>query len=123
MKVLVNLIILSIIAGGGYYLYEQNKEQLNETLNSVKETSVESVTDGLVEKVKIIDADELIELAMDNKEQILKVMHENNIKLENIDMDALKSKLSENGIDLDKIDLSDVELQEKLKTVMESTEK
>lgn len=123
MKVIVNLIILSIIAGAGYYFYEQNKEQLNETLNSVKEASVESVTEGLVEKVKTIDTDELIELAMDNKEQILKVMDENDIKLENIDIDVLKNKLAENGIDLDKIDLSDVELQEKLKTVMESAEK
>lgn len=123
MKVIVNLIILSIIAGAGYYFYEQNKEQLNETLKSVKEVSVESVTEGLVEKVKTIDTDELIELAMDNKELILKVMDENDIQLENIDMEALRNKLVENGIDLDKVDMSDAELQEKLKIVMESAGK
>jgi hypothetical protein len=123
MKVLFNLIILAMIAGGGYYFYEQNKDQLNETLDSVKNASVESVTEGIVEKVKTIDTDALIELAMDNKELVIKLMDENNIKLEDIDMEQLKNKLAENGIKLDSADLEDVAVKEKIKEVIDSAQK
>lgn len=123
MKVLFNLIILAMIAGGGFYFYEQNKDQLNETLDSVKNVSVESVTEELVEKAKAIDTDALIELAMDNKELVIKLMDENNIKLEDIDMEQLKNKLAENGLSLESVNFEDKAIQEKVKQVIESAKK
>lgn len=121
MKVIVNIIILAIIVVGAVYFYEQNRDELNETLEDLKNTSVESVTEKVVEKVKNIDPDELVELLKHNKDKIQELVKDNNIDLENIDMDTLKDTLKDSGIDLSEIDLSDSELQKKIKDIVNSS--
>ena len=120
MKVFVNIVILSMIAAGGYYFYQQNKSELDKTLESVKNASVESVTGDVINKVKTIDSNDLLELAVDNKELIIDFMQENDINLENIDMQQLKDKLEENGISLENINLNDAGVEEKFKEVIDS---
>lgn len=121
MKILINLIILAIIAGGAVYFYEQNRDELNQTLDDVKNTSVESVTEAVVDKVKNIDPEELMNLALENKELLKEVMEKNNISLENIDLDALKKTLEEQGINLSDVNLEDAEIKDKLKEVVEAS--
>ncbi|MCK5336353.1 MAG: hypothetical protein KAQ67_09325 [Gammaproteobacteria bacterium] len=120
MKVFVNIVILSMIAAGGYYFYQQNKSELDKTLESVKNASVESVTGDVINKVKTIDSNDLLELAVDNKELIIDFMQENDINLENIDMQQLKDKLEENGISLENINLNDAGVEEKFKELIDS---
>ena len=123
MKILINLIILAIIVGGSVYFYEQNRDELNQTLDDVKNVSVESVTEAVVEKVKNMDPQELMDLAIENKEQIAELMKANGITPDNIDMDALKKTLEENGVNLEGIDLDDADFQNKLKEIVETAEK
>lgn len=118
MKVIVNLVIVSIIIGGGYYFYKMNADQLDETLENVKNVSVGTVTEGLIEKAQTMDTNELIELAAENKELIVELMDENGIKLENFDMDKLKATLEETGISLENIDINDPEIKKKLAEVI-----
>lgn len=115
MKTVVNIIILSMIAGAGYYFYQENKGELNKTIDTVKNTTVESVTKDVIEKVKSIDSSELMELAANNKDMLIELMDKNDIKLENIDMAQLKKKLEENGISLDSINLQDAGVEEQVK--------
>jgi len=123
MKTIFNLIILTAIGGGGYYFYEQNKGDLNQTLDDVKNMSVESVTDSVIENVKNIDTDELMQYAMDNKEKIAELMDEHDISLDNIDMEKLKSQFDDSGISFDNINLDDAEIQKKLKSMIEAAKK
>lgn len=123
MKILINLIIVAIIVGGAIYFYEQNRDELNATLDSVKNASVESVTEAVVEKVKQMDPQTLMDLAKENKEQIAEFMDKNDIKLENMDVDSLKQSLEDSGISLEGIDLDDIDIQEKLKEIIESAQK
>lgn len=119
MKVIVNLVIVSIIISGAYYFYKMNADQLNETLESVTNVSIESVTEELIEKAKTLDTNELIDLATDNKALIIELMDENGIKLENIDVEKFKKMLEENDISLENIDINDAEMKEKLIEVLE----
>ena len=123
MKILINLIVVAIIIGGAVYFYEQNRDELNATLDSVKGASVESVTEAVVEKVKEMDAETLMDLAMDNKDQIAEFMDKNDIKLESIDVESLKQSLEESGISLESVNLDDVDVQDKLKEIIESAQK
>jgi len=123
MKILINLIVLAIIVGGAVYFYEQNRDELNQTLDNVKNTSVESVTEAVVEKVKNMDPKDLMDLAMENKELLQEVMEKNNISLDNIDLEALQKTLDEQGIKLDEINLEDAGIAEKLKDIVNSAEK
>ena len=123
MKILLNLIVLAIIVAGAVYFYEQNRDQLNQTLDDVKNASVESVTEAVIEKAKNIDTKELLDLALDNKDQLLKLMDESDISLESIDKDKLKAILDEKGISLDSIDLKSTEVKEELKKVLQSAQR
>jgi len=123
MKILINLIVLAAIIGGAVYFYEQNRDELNQTLDDVKNTSVESVTEAVVEKVKNMDPKDLMDLAMENKELLQEVMEKNNISLDNIDLEALQKTLDEQGIKLDEINLEDAGIAEKLKDIVNSAEK
>ncbi|MDH5425354.1 MAG: hypothetical protein OEY29_10190 [Gammaproteobacteria bacterium] len=123
MKTVVNIIILSMIAGAGYYFYQENKGELNKTIDTVKNTTVESVTKDVIEKVKSIDSSELMELAANNKDMLIELMDKNDIKLENIDMAQLKKKLEENGISLDSINLQDAGVEEKVKDLFNAVSK
>jgi len=123
MKILINLIVLAIIAGGAVYFYEQNRDELNQTLDDVKNASVESVTEAVVDKVKNMDPKDLMDLAMENKELLQEVMEKNNISLDNIDLEALQKALDEQGIKLDEINLEDAGIAEKLKDIVNSAEK
>lgn len=121
MKILVNLIILSAIAAGGFYFYKQNESELNNTLDSVKNVSVESLSESISESVtktvidqaRKIDTDELLELVEDNKELINTYLEENNINLDKMDADTLKEILKDQNISLDNINMD--ELKNKLK--------
>lgn len=123
MKVLINLVVLAIIAIGAVYFYEQNRDELNETLDGVKNASVESVTEAVVEKVKNIDPKELMDLAIKNKELLQETLKNNNINLESIDLEALQKTLEEQGIKLDETELSDASIGDKLKELINSAEK
>ena len=123
MKILINLIVLSIIVAGAVYFYEQNRDQLNQTLDDVKNVSVESVTEAVIEKAKSIDTKELLDLALDNKDQLLKLLDESDISLESIDKNKLKAILEEKGMSLDSIDLNSTEVKEELKKVLQSAQK
>ena len=123
MKVLINLIVLAAIIGGAVYFYEQNRDELNQTLDDVKNASVESVTEAVVEKVKNMDPKDLMDLAMENKELLQEVMEKNNISLDNIDLEALQKTLDEQGINLEEINLEDAGIAEKLKDIVNSAEK
>ena len=123
MKTIVNLIILAAIGGGGYYFYEQNKSELDKTLDDVKNISVESVKDSVIDNVKKIDTDELMQYAMDNKEKIADLMQEHDITLDNIDMGKLKSQFDESGMSFEDINLDDTEVQKKLKAMLEEARK
>ena len=112
-----------MIAGGAVYFYEQNRDELNETLDNVKNASVESVTEAVVDKVKNMDPKELMDLAMENKELLQEVMEKNNINLDNIDLEALQKTLDEQGIKLDEINLEDAGIADKLKDIVNSAEK
>lgn len=122
MKILINLIIVAIIVGGAIYLYEQNRDELNATLDSVKNASVESVTEAVVEKVKQMDPQTLMDMAMENKEQIAEFMDKNDINLENIDVESLKQSLEDSGISLEGINLEDGDVQDKLKEIIKSAQ-
>ena len=123
MKILINLIIIGIIIGGAIYFYEQNRDELNATLDSVKNASVESVTEAVVEKVKEMDPQTLMDMAMENKDQIAAFMDKNDITLESMDVESLKQSLEDSGINLEGINLEDVDLQQKLKEIIESSQK
>jgi len=123
MKILVNLIILAIIAGGAVYFYEQNRDELNKTLDEAKNMSVESVTDTLVDKVKNMDPKELLDLAVENKELVKEYLDENNITIDNIDFEALKKSMEEKDINISDLDFNDAGIQEKLKEIVKSEEK
>jgi len=123
MKVIINLVIVAIIIGGAIYFYEQNRDELNATLDSVKNASVESVTEAVVEKVKKMDPKVLMDLAIENKEQIADFMQKNDITLENMDVDSLKKSLQDSGISLEGIDMDDADIQQKLKEIIESAQK
>jgi len=123
MKTIVNLIILAAIGAAGYYFYEQNKDDLNQTLDDVKNISVETVKDSVIENVKKIDTDELMQYAIDNKEKISELMEEHDISVDNIDMDKLKSQFDESGISFKDINLDDIEVQQKLKSMIEAAKK
>lgn len=123
MKVLINLIVVAIIAAGGFYFYQQNKEDLDKTLDEAKNLSVESVTDAVVEKVKSVDPDKLMDLAMENKERLAEFMEENNISLDNVDIDELKSQLEDQGISLENMNLEDDGMKEKLQKMIEAIKK
>jgi len=123
MKILINLAILTIIVGGAVYFYEQNRDELNQTLDNVKNASVESVTEAVVEKVKNMDPQELLDLALENKEKIAELMAANGITADNMDLEALKKTLEDNNVNLDGIDFEDPGLQEKLKEILETAEK
>jgi len=120
MKTIINLIVLAAIGGAGYYFYEQNKDDLNQTLDDVKNISVESVKDSVVENVKKIDTDELMQYAIDNKEKIAELMEEHDISVDNIDMEKLKSQFEESGMSFEDISLDDIEVQKKLKSMIEA---
>ena len=120
MKVLINLIILIMVAAGGAYFYEQNKEELNKTLDEAKNISIGSVSETIAEKVNAIDTDNLIEFASKNKEMISELMGNNEVNLENMDMEALKEKLNDSGINLEGIDLNDAATKEKLQEAFNS---
>jgi len=122
VKILINLIIVAIIVGGAIYLYEQNRDELNATLDSVKNASVESVTEAVVEKVKQMDPQTLMDMAMENKEQIAEFMDKNDINLENIDVESLKQSLEDSGISLEGINLEDGDVQDKLKEIIKSAQ-
>ena len=109
-----------MVAAGGAYFYEQNKDALNETLDDAKNISIESVSDTIVEKVSTIDTDQLIEFASENKEMLSELMGNNDTGLESMDMDALQEKLNDSGINLEGIDLNDAETKEKLQEVFNS---
>jgi len=123
MKILINLIILAIIVGGAVYFYEQNRDELNQTLDNVKNASVESVTEAVVEKVKNIDPQELMDLALENKEEIAELMEANGITSDNIDMDSLKKTLEDNGVNLEGVDLEDADFKNKLKEILDTAKK
>ncbi|MDH5391852.1 MAG: hypothetical protein OEY11_01575 [Gammaproteobacteria bacterium] len=120
MKIIVNIVLLVIIAAAGYYVYQQNMDELNATLDNVKSMSVDSMTDVVMEKVKTISSDELIDLALDNKEELLELMRQQDISVENLDMQQLKAKLEESGVKLDEIDLNEPAYQDKLKEMLNS---
>lgn len=123
MKVLINLIVVAIIAAGGFYFYQQNKEELDKTLDEAKNLSVESVTDAVVEKVKSVDPDKLMDLAIENKERLADFMEENNISLDNVDIDELKSQLEDQGISLENMNLEEDGMKEKLQKMIEAIKK
>ena len=108
MKTLINIIILSIISAGGYFFYQQNKDELNKTLNNVKNASVESVSDKVMEKVKSIDTDDLLKLANDNKELIADYISEKDIKIEDISADSLKALMKDNNISTENINIDEL---------------
>jgi len=123
MKTIFNIILLVLIAGGGYYFYEQNKSELDKTLDDVKNMSVESVTDTVIENVKKIDTDELMQFAIDNKDKIAELMDEHDINIDNIDMEKLKSEFDNSGLSFENINLDDVEIQKKIKSMIETAKK
>lgn len=123
MKIIINLIVIGVIVGGAVYFYEQNRDQLNQTLDQVKNASVESVTEAVVDKVKNMDTEELLKLAADNKELLVEMIENNDINLQNTDLNEIKAKLAESGISLDSIDLNDPAVKDQIKKVIESANK
>ncbi|MDH5517018.1 MAG: hypothetical protein OEY36_04235 [Gammaproteobacteria bacterium] len=121
MKTLINIIILIILAGAGYYFYQDNKEALNKTLHDVKDVSVESVSESVMKQVKNIDTDILLELAAENKDELFSLIKQQDIKLENIDINSMKNQLKENGLDLEKFDFNNEENIAILKEIINKT--
>jgi len=121
MKTLINIIILTIIAVAGYYFYQDNKEALNNTLQDVKDVSVESVSESVMKQVKNIDSDILLELAAENKDELINLIRQQDIKIENIDINTMKEQLKENGLNLESIDFNNEENITILKDIINRT--
>lgn len=129
MKHIIKLIIVLVIIVGGYAVYK--KTDGNISMDEIKKLSVADMTDSLtslsnvaIEQLNEVNTKELMNFAVDNKDDVLSFLEDNNISLEDVDMNALNKKLEENGLSLEKLGvIKDEATQSRIKELIESVRK